>query len=533
MISDELRELLSAYVDGELPHGESARIEESAKRDPRLRRRIRAYRRLSETLRVWDVEEHGQWPSRNFKARALAQVRAYEAERRHEIGGGPSLWWQRPAAFAAGLLLAVGLGALLAVPSGDARGTAESARSGPLALAPVEPYGDLGALLEADELPPLPEGSGTLPDLSDIVRYETVGIPVTMDGEIVYVRNQQTLKAMDWIRNLDDRFERGGVPTKIEETRTGTQPNTVLASMLEGSEVHLLEGGLVALKRPAPAGKLPAMRAAPARTEAASRHVEAADNMGARHYLAVKRGGLPVLTLAGEVWVEPLGDGERVGRSRVLAGTSFVKSGELVKAVWASPVEADPRANWAAFRAEALVLGPKARQRLLGKNGRVDDVLAWLEAQYGRGMVAAGRAAAKRHASTVKKMVDALRRDAEATGFAVFGADGELLGTEVFATHELMMEFAPRLLCGYLLETGGAIRLEAEAAEAALARVRRFLNHDAARKAQRVQDVRTWQSAEDWPSGMRQVNLVTPTRQVIGHGLFLGDELIQLSLFGS
>ena len=70
MISDELRELLSAYVDGELPHGEAARIEESAKRDPRLRRRIRAYRRLSETLRVWDVEEHGQWPSRHFKARA-------------------------------------------------------------------------------------------------------------------------------------------------------------------------------------------------------------------------------------------------------------------------------------------------------------------------------------------------------------------------------------------------------------------------------------------------------------------------------
>ena len=38
MISDELRELLSAYVDGELPHGEAARVEESAKRDPRLRR---------------------------------------------------------------------------------------------------------------------------------------------------------------------------------------------------------------------------------------------------------------------------------------------------------------------------------------------------------------------------------------------------------------------------------------------------------------------------------------------------------------
>ena len=56
-MNDTIRMQISAYVDGEQPHADANRVEATAKRDPRLRRHIQAYRRLSDTLRVWDVEE--------------------------------------------------------------------------------------------------------------------------------------------------------------------------------------------------------------------------------------------------------------------------------------------------------------------------------------------------------------------------------------------------------------------------------------------------------------------------------------------
>ena len=68
--------------------------------------------------------------------------------------------------------------------------------------------------------------------------------------------------------------------------------------------------------------------------------------------------------------------------------------------------------------------------------------------------------------------------------------------------------------------------------EKVMAHVRAFLTHELPRAAERVVDVRTWKEAEDWPQGMRQVNLVSPTRQIVGHGLFLGNVPIHLTLFG-
>ncbi|NJN14460.1 MAG: hypothetical protein HC813_02175 [Planctomycetes bacterium] len=51
MISDEMRELLSAYVDGEIRESDLQRIEEMIKSDPALRREVDAYRRLGVALR--------------------------------------------------------------------------------------------------------------------------------------------------------------------------------------------------------------------------------------------------------------------------------------------------------------------------------------------------------------------------------------------------------------------------------------------------------------------------------------------------
>ena len=68
---------------------------------------------------------------------------------------------------------------------------------------------------------------------------------------------------------------------RIKETRTGTQPNAFLASVLKEYGVHNTGfEGLVALRHKAPAAKLPPMRPAPVRTDDASRFAEASGYSG-------------------------------------------------------------------------------------------------------------------------------------------------------------------------------------------------------------------------------------------------------------
>ncbi|MHC4939802.1 MAG: zf-HC2 domain-containing protein [Planctomycetota bacterium] len=535
MISDELRELISAYVDGELPHGEAARVEESAKRDPRIRRHVNSYRRLAETLRIWDVEEHAHRPSERLKERALARVKAYESERRHEVGPIPLVWWQKPAAMAAGVLIALALGVLAAIPRSTAEATAQLARTEAIEQSPVKIGGDFRASMEMPALKPVEIETERWPvdTFTSVVRFDTVGLPLQVGEEILYFPNRRTLEAFDYIRNVDKDFKRSPDRPRIKETRTGTQPNAFLASVLKEYGVHTTGfEGLVALRRKAAAAKLPPMRPAPVRTDDNSRFAEAGP-VGAGHYMRVTNQQVPVLSLAGEIWVEPQGD--EVGFSRVVTATTWVKSGELVRMAWATPREIDPKANQFALRAESLVLGPKARRMLLGRSGRDAELLERLNELYGkRDVIAAGRAGAKANRAAIGKLVAALDADHEATGFAVHGEDGRLLGTEIFATHELMVQFAPRLLRGYFLEAGGRVKLKKAngGAQRMQAHVRAFLAHELPRNAQRVVDVRTWKDAEDWPEGMRQVNLVSPTRRIIGHGLFLGETPVHLTLFG-
>ncbi|MHC4450518.1 MAG: anti-sigma factor family protein [Planctomycetota bacterium] len=427
MISDELRELLSAYVDGELPHGEAARVEESAKRDPRLRRHINSYRRLAETLRMWDVEEHAHQPSDQLTERALARVRSYESERRHEVGPAPIIWWQRPTALAAGVLLALGLGILAAMSGSKQESTTTWARSDGLAMSEVAIGGDYRSTADGVTLKPLAFDPPVYPTdtFTSVIRHETVGIPYELDGETIYPRNRRTREALESIRRLKDDLRRSPEKPNLRETRTGTQPNAFLASVLKEYDPHTTGfERLVALRHKLDAAAVPAMRPAPERTDDASRYVQGG-MLDTAHYLRVTKNGAPVLTLAGELWVEPQGKGERVGISRVVTATTWVKSGELVKMAWATSKRADPKANQFALRAESLVLGPKARRMLLGRSGHDAELIAQFADLYGQsGAIAAGRVGTKANRAVVSKLVAALEADRAATGFAVYGERG-------------------------------------------------------------------------------------------------------------
>ena len=84
--------------------------------------------------------------------------------------------------------------------------------------------------------------------------------------------------------------------------------------------------------------------------------------------------------------------------------------------------------------------------------------------------------------------------------------DGDkLVGAELFGTHDLMREFAERLLAGYLREGGAKLKVEPlspEARDTALEVVRETL------KRLPEQALRTHEEVpEGWPSGLRAMTL--------------------------
>jgi len=536
MISDETRELLSAYVDGELPHADAARVEDSAKRDPRLRRHIHAYRRLRDTLRVWDAEENNLEPSGRVRMRALARVQALVAEREAEARAQRNRFYSQPWALAAGVLIAVTAGLLAAslIDAGPGE-THFAVRSDALPMTPVVAHGDYAAFFDAQALEPYTgvaerwtEGA-----IDDVIRNRTEGVLAEQNGECVRW-SRRALAADRLIRNIDKLSN--GRRIDIRETRTGEQPNVLLASLLRGVEADRMPyEGVLALRLGAAKGSVPSARAVPDRTDKASRFVEAGE-LNDLHDVRVTEGAAPVLTPLGELWVEPVDNGKEFRRARVVTATTWIKNGELVPMAWANEIASSRSAHkqWA-LRAESFVLGPKARRVLVDKSGKDADVLEWIRATYGaEGVVKAARASARKHKGALDRMVRALMRDTQATGFAVYDSDNHVLGTELFATHELMVQFAPRVLSGYLLEAGDRVRLNRKSGGAAKIEemALKFLSDDLPRQVKSVVDVRTALGADDWPKGMRQVNLQSPGRRVIGHGLLVGDQPLHLSLFG-
>jgi len=537
MISDEMRELLSAYVDGELPHAEAARVEDSAKRDPRLRRHILAYRRLRDTLRAWDAGENDVEPSGRVRMRALARVKALVAEREAEEQARRGRFFQQPWALAAGVLIAVTAGVLASMLDRAPDAPQFAMRSDAVTVEPIEPYGDYAAVLDSKAIPEFSGGSSMWAKgaLSDVIRNETEGVLLEIDGELVRM-SRRVRDWHQWIMHIEDEYD---VRRKhSDETVTGVRRHPLVASWLKDVQAARTPyDGVLALHLRASEGTVPDARAVPVRTDRASAFVEAGE-LNDLHDVRVTKGGRPVIIPLGEVWVEPVGDGKstKFRRARVVTATTWVKRGELVPMAWANGTAADPSApkQWA-LRAEGFVLGPKARRKLLNKSGKDAALLDWILATYGaEGLVKTARADMRKHKAVVGRLIRALAQDKKATGFAVYGSKNRVLGTELFATHELMVELAPRLLAGYLLEAGDQIRLTRKAGGVNEIEelARKFLSDELPRQVKSVVDVRTAQSADDWPKGMRQVNLQTPTRKVVGHGLMVGSRPLHLTLFG-
>ncbi|MEM8885831.1 MAG: DUF6569 family protein [Planctomycetota bacterium] len=548
MISDELRELISAYVDGELPHGDASRLEESAKRDPRLRGYIAAYRRLGDSLRVWDVEEHasldaGNGISEQFRDRVMARVRAYESERRHEQVIVPISWWQKPAAVAAALLCAVLVGVLAATSGEPETLTIASADDAPTVSVDVAPLGSFVVRPDASDVTPRTRDIKTYPEdfFGETIRHETRGLPVEIDGERVYARSRRAADALVWIRDISKDFRRSTPKPEFRETRTGARANLFVMGLTKGVQAERTEfAGLMGVRFEMQEGAVPAtmvaaVRAPTRRESKGGEDVVAADLGSDEYYVRVGSGHKPVLTLMGEVWVETDENprSKDYKRVRIVSGSNYIRTSELVRMVWGSEAVQSNPARVFGLRPESLIVGPKTRAALLGANGRSDKVLATLARLYGpKDVVAASRANRRARDAAVERMTRSLARDGRSTGFVVMSAQGELLGAELFASHALMMEFAPRLLQGYLLEAGPKIQLKP--ANGGTARARKAVEDQLGERlpqlAQRIDDARTaW---EDVPKGMRQVNLVAHSGRVVAHGLFVGKQLVQLSVFG-
>jgi len=135
-MTDQIREQMSALLDGELPAGEVSLLVRRMARDAELKRAFGSYVLAGETLRA----PGGQVASRGFAARVAAAIDASEG-----VAGpvaadeapvaAPRRWW-RPAAATAVAASAALAAVLLVRPDGDS-GQQFAQRSGAPAAAPV------------------------------------------------------------------------------------------------------------------------------------------------------------------------------------------------------------------------------------------------------------------------------------------------------------------------------------------------------------------------------------------------------------
>lgn len=517
MISDEMRELLSAYVDGELRHADAVRVEELSKRDPRLRREIDAYRHLREKLRDWDLAENDLGPSASMRERALGRARNYLASLRAER---PALL-ARPAAIAAGLLVAAAAGLLASFGAGEAPPRIELAERAPAGAARPAPLPDLAAATV--DVPPLalPRWQhGTLTVAEAIDRFGGGWI----DRDTGAVMSARALDLLDELRQIEGYYERQrATHVKVEE-RTTLEPIH--------AATHRLTGPYAAMRAPV-ASLVLLSHAARTATPPAS-PLPVGEGIGLDHSQDADRIGLetnqagPRLALLGDVWVSR----DESRRTRVVRSTTWVDGFDFVPVVWADRTPF-PSRQAGRLAAAGFVLGPQARrQLLLAKSAQDPAFVRWLEkACRGRTLSEVFEEKRTERERTVGRLMRALSEDAEATGFAVL-AGGKVLGFELFASHRLMLDSAPRLLEGYLIEAGpDAIEIEKAqgGGDDLVEQAERLLDRVPQRSAQ-LEVVTA--GRDNWPEGMRAINLRDGVRRVVGHGLVIGERVIQLSLFG-
>jgi len=509
MISDEMKELLSAYVDGELRDADAARVEQLSKRDPELRVEIDAYRKLRRKLREWDEAENAVPLPDSFVEKTLARAGGMVAARRaHRRGRLVRLLV--PVAAAAALLLAAGAGLLLARAPSPAAPSPSVADRIAFAMPPLAPAPEL--VLDNSVLPPAAAGPG--------------GAAVRVDDHF------PTRRAME-LEVMLRREEAAGGPgkTAIPERRSVTPVSSEVLSLTEGI-VAASEpvDSLVALARPLDVLGLPAVGAA-GTDEALT--LDPAEGVIYRELLG---DGEAQVAPLGEVWVAARDESRR---TRVVARSDWVarREGQEIPVVWADRI-GRPK-NAARLDVRDFILGPRARQRLLlAKTGPDDGFLEWLRATYGKGALAEiFEDGARDRERTVNRLVDALARDKDASGFAVLDADGKLMGVELFHDHALMLAFAPRLLRGYLMEAGeDGIRITPpRVAGRPRETVETFLRGLPGRPLHVERELLEGAAGgyAGAPAGLCRATLVGSGGQVAGHGLLVNGTPVHLTLFGT
>ncbi len=495
MINDEMRELLSSYVDGELRDADAARVEDVSRRDPELRREIEAYRTLRRKLREWDAADHGALPSASFLGRALERARAMDAA----LAVPARVRFLGPLAAAAAILVAAGAGAYLARSMAPAAPPLPGAGT-PVALKPLGEAPDLA--LEGSALAPLPP-----PGPAAVVQRIDDHIPSRRAVEL-----EQAMRREELVRAVPPDERRSRPPLSGE-----------ISAMLEGCTARPApRDSLVVLARPASLPGLASVLPVPSDR----RRGLDSDNTGKGRIIVSSDWTGDMVAPLGEVWMAP-----KSGRTRIVAASEWIapRADNWVRVVWGDGTDV-PRVG-ELLGAQETILGPKARRRLLSaKPGPDADFLDWLKGAYGA--LPEALAADRDRDRAMNKLVDALRADEAATGFAVLDAKGNLLGVEIFHDHASMLGFAPRLLRGYLLEAGeDGIRVTPPLGANGLAKVQGFLEAMPARGLRVEREKLEGAGYERAPKGLCRANLVGQAGQVIGHGIFVGDTPIHLTVF--
>ncbi len=524
MISDEMRELLSAYVDGELRGSDAVRIEALCKRDPAIRREVVDYRKLRARLRAWDEADHPADAPMGFRQRMVEQAHAQQraADRLRDRFGA----WLQPLPIAAGLLVATALGVTAAVMGAPASVQMQDERAA-IPLPESEPTGSLRVNPGA-ESPPLELPASSVADAEsfrDVMRRRLDNRIVNghaMSDDSIALQEEMKMLVLAWERR---RAAREPMP---RERRTVTAPvdPRMTALMAPLSVVSAPLSGLVLLRRP----QIPASAFA---AEVATTVATDADGETNLYVSSPQR--KPLIIPAGTVWVGAL---DKSYRTRIATRTSWLNKADLIPTVWADTIEA-PRGRGAYARklsSQPIVLGPRTRQALLTRSGKDQEARAVLQKIYGsrplHELMAKSQRARER---TVTRLMRALEGDGRANGFVIFSKEGNVLGAELFGSRALMLEMAPRLLHGYLLESG-PVSLKTSVALQASG------SHDTMHSAQKIfeelmatcsiRDVAggSREGRDDWPKALRRVNFAVGGT-IRGHGLVFGDRPVHVTLF--
>ena len=352
MISDEMRELLSVYVDGELRDKDVARVEEMAKRDPEMRAEIQAYKLVRKKLRAWDKSEQDEGPSPLVREQALRRARAYLHSRAEQRKGALLSLVLRPVALAAALLIAVALG--IVVASGSERPQPSFVASdGSVALTPL-----------ADD------AEWTLPGALDVPERATPELLRARPGRSLIEENG------DRLMHEGRAYSRDALNLKLRWTMEDALWSLQKAR-LAGSASKSVPTANIRLKvllrdfspAEAPAGSFVTMKhrgllnlrglRAALGTEQVTDHVLdpgiafASNNNGAH----------PILFLQGEVLVA----GDRSRRTRIVASDYWLdaKVEAYMPIVWADAV-AVPKPTRRDLKLQSEILGSDIRRELVG-----------------------------------------------------------------------------------------------------------------------------------------------------------------------